>query len=70
MIYIPFFIVILIDKRDDKRDDKRTIHSGKEKKKGMTPPTHRHTQHSTTAQGATPRHQRKKGMTTPRHTTA
>ena len=21
MIYIPFFIVILIDKRDDKRDD-------------------------------------------------
>ena len=23
MIYIPFFIVILIDKRDDKRDGKR-----------------------------------------------
>ena len=52
MIYIPFFIVILIDKRDDKRDDTQNVHrtytaakreTETEQKKGMTPPTQHHT---------------------------
>ena len=49
MIYIPFFIVILIDKRDDKRDDtkndkrtiQRTIHITKERSHTTAPPLER-----------------------------
>ena len=61
MIYIPFFIVILVDKRDAKRDakartqvrtqnDTKNVHRTKRGK--HTPSTHRaHTEHTPSTRG-------------------